>query len=110
MCFWLKSVTFLGHIISSEAVEVDHSKTEAVKYLPRPLTPTNIRSLLGLVSYYRRFVDGFASITSPLTTLTKNCKKFKWSHACERSFQMLKDRLTSSPALSLPEGSKGFVI
>ena len=51
--FWLRSVTFLGHIISSERVEVDPRKTEAVKNCPRPLTPTDIRSFLGLADYYR---------------------------------------------------------
>ena len=64
---------FLGHIISSEGVEVDPRKTEAVKNV-------------GLEGYYRRFVDGFASIASPLTTLTQKSKKFEWSEACERSF------------------------
>ena len=68
--FWLRSLTFLGHIFSSEGVEVDPRKIEAVKNYPRPLTLTDIRSFLGLAGYYRRFVDGFASISSPLTTLT----------------------------------------
>ena len=64
-------VTFLGHIISSERVEVDSSKTKAVKNWPRPLTPTHIMSFLGLVGYYQWFVQGFAFIAYPLTTLTK---------------------------------------
>ena len=49
---------------------------EAVKNLPRLLIPTDIRSYLGLAGYYRRFVDGFAYIASPLTTLTQKSKKF----------------------------------
>ena len=52
--FLLKTVTFLGNIISSEGVEVDLRKMEAVKNLPRPLTQTIIRSFLGLVGYYRK--------------------------------------------------------
>ena len=68
--FWLRSMTFLCHIISSEVVEIDPSKTEAVKNFLKPLTPTDIRSFLGLAGYYRRFVNGFASIASPLTTMT----------------------------------------
>ena len=63
-------MAFLDHIIANEGVEVDPRKMEKVKYWPRPLTPTNIRSFLGLAGYYQRFVDGFASIASPLTTLT----------------------------------------
>ena len=82
---------FIGHIISSEGVEVDPRKTEAVKNCPRPLSSTNIRSYLGLAGYYQRFVDGFASIASPLTTLTQISKKLEWSEACEKSFQLLKD-------------------
>ena len=103
-------MTFLGHIISSEGVEVDPKKIEAVKNYPRPFTPTDIRSLFGLVCYYRRFVDVFVSITSPLTTLTQKSKKFVWLDACERSFQILKDRLTSAPMFSLPEGTYGLIV
>ena len=79
-----------------------------MKNRPRPLTPTHIRSFLGLAGYYRRFVDGFASIGYPSTTLNQKCKKFEWSEACEKSFQMLKDMLTSSPVLTLLEGTKGL--
>ena len=57
-------------------------KMEEVKNWPRPLTLTDIRSFLGLPSYYQRFVDGFASIASLLTTLTQKCMKFEWSEAC----------------------------
>ena len=83
---------------------------EVVKSWPRPLTPTNNRSFLVLAGYYRRFVDGFASISSLLTTFSKKYKKFEWSEACERSFDILKDRLTSALVLTLPEGTKGFVV
>ena len=69
-------MTFLGHIISSERVEVDPRKTEAVKNWPIPLSPTDVKSFLGLAGYYQRFLDGFVSILSPLTTLTQKCKKF----------------------------------
>ena len=55
-------------------------------------------------------MDGFAPIKSPLTTLTQKFKKFEWSESCERSFQMLKDRFTSAPVLTLLEGTKGFVM
>ena len=74
--FWLTSVAFHGHIISSEVVEFYPRKTEAVKNCPRPLTPTDIRSFLSLVDYYRRFVECFVSISYPLTTLTQKSKKF----------------------------------
>ena len=63
-------MVFHGHITSSKGVEFNIWKTEAVKIFPRPSTPKNIRSFFGIAGYYRRFVHGFVSITSPLTTLT----------------------------------------
>ncbi|WMV42219.1 hypothetical protein MTR67_035604 [Solanum verrucosum] len=103
-------LAFLGHIVSSKGIAVDPKKIDAVKSWPRPLTPSDIRSFLGLAGYYRRFVEGFSSIDSPLTVLTQKKAKFVWSKAYEKSFQELKDRLTSSSVLTLPEGIDGFVV
>ena len=72
----MRSVEFLCNIISIEGVEVHPRKTEAVKNLPRPLAPTDIRRFIGLVIYYIRYVDGFASVASPLETLTQKNIKF----------------------------------
>ena len=108
--FWLRSVTFLGHVVSDQGVEVDPRKTEAVKKWPKPLTPTDIRSFLGLAGYYRRFVEGFSSIAAPLTTLTKKKSKFEWTDTCEKSFQELKDRLTSTPTLTLPKCGENYTV
>ncbi|XP_070031963.1 uncharacterized protein [Nicotiana tomentosiformis] len=60
--------------------------------------------------YYRRFVEGFSSISSPLSRLTQKKVKFQWSDACEKSFVELKKRLTSAPILTLSEGTEGFVV
>ncbi|KAH0757840.1 hypothetical protein KY290_021333 [Solanum tuberosum] len=108
--FWLQSVAFLGHIVTSEGIRVDSQKIEAVKQWPRPTSATDIRSFLGLAGYYRRFVEGFSSIASPLTKLTQKKVKFQWSDDCEKSFAELKTRLTTTPVLTLPEGSDGYVI
>ncbi|KAH0778029.1 hypothetical protein KY290_009440 [Solanum tuberosum] len=108
--FWLKSVAFLGHIVSGDGIKVDTRKIEAVQNWPRPTSPTEIRSFLGLAGYYRRFVEGFSTIASPLTKLTQKTVKFQWSEACEKSFQELKKRLTIAPVLTLPEGTQGFVV
>ncbi|KAH0636244.1 hypothetical protein KY285_035987 [Solanum tuberosum] len=101
--FWLRSVAFLGHIVLGMGIEVDPKKMDAVKSRPRPLSPTGIIIFLVLAGYYRRLVEGFSSICSPLTALTQKKVKFVWSEACEKSFQELKDRLTYAPVLTLLE-------
>ncbi|XP_070046574.1 uncharacterized protein [Nicotiana tomentosiformis] len=83
---------------------VDPQKIAAVKNWPIPTTPTEICSFLGLAWCYKRFVEGFSSLVSPLTNLMHNATKFQWSDACEKSFQELKLRLTTTPVLTLPEG------
>ncbi|KAH0641960.1 hypothetical protein KY290_033563 [Solanum tuberosum] len=94
--FWLKFVAFLGHIVFDEGIRVDNQKIEAVKNWPRPITPTEIRSFLGLTGYYKRFIEGFSSIAAPLTKLTHKETKFQWSEECERSLQELSNKLTST--------------
>ena len=108
--FWLDKIAFLGHIVSSEGISVDPSKVEAVENWPKPKSVSEVRSFLGLAGYYRRFVEGFSKIASPLTQLTRKDVKFKWTDSCEGSFQELKKRLTSAPVLSIPTGGGGFVI
>ena len=89
---------------------MDSQKIEVVKQWPRTTSATDIRSFLGQTGYYRRFVEGFSSIASPLTRLTQKMVKFQWSDDCEKSFAELKTRLTSTPLLTLPKGSDGYVI
>ncbi|KAL0534176.1 hypothetical protein IC582_028460 [Cucumis melo] len=93
--FWLKKVTFLDHVVSSEGFSVDPAKIEAVTNWPRPSTASETRSFLGLASYYRRFVEDFLRIASPLTQLTRKETPFVWSPACESSFQELKQKLVT---------------
>jgi hypothetical protein len=103
-------VVFLGHVISTEGILVDSIKVEAVLKWERPTNVTEIRSFLGLTGYYRRFIEGFSTIASPLTKLTRKEVRFVWSEECEASFRELKERLTSAPVLALPSGTEGFVV
>ena len=69
---------------------MDSQKIEVVKQWPRPTSAKDIRIFLGLVGYYRRFVEGFSSIASLLTRLTQKMIKFQWSNDCEKNFVELK--------------------
>ncbi|WMV55058.1 hypothetical protein MTR67_048443 [Solanum verrucosum] len=72
-----KQIAFLGHVITSEGIKVDGQKIEAVMTWPRPLNATEVHNLLGLAGYYRRLVEGFSSISAPLTNLTHKAMKFQ---------------------------------
>ncbi|KAL4025729.1 hypothetical protein IC575_014134 [Cucumis melo] len=89
--FWLKQVSFLGHVVSKAGVSVDPAKIEAVTGWTRPSTVSEVRSFLGLAGYYRRFVENF-SIATPLTRLTKGAP-FVWSKACEDSLNLKRSYL-----------------
>ncbi|KAL0549941.1 hypothetical protein IC582_014436 [Cucumis melo] len=108
--FWLKQVSFLGHVVSKAGVSVDPAKIEAVTSWTRPSTVSEVRSFLGLAGYYRRFVENFSRIATPLTQLTRKGTPFVWSKACEDSFQNLKQKLVTAPVLTVPDGSGSFVI
>ncbi|PKU65111.1 RNA-directed DNA polymerase [Dendrobium catenatum] len=73
-----------------------------------PTTVTKIRSFLGLVGYYRRYVEGFSRISMPLSRFTQKAVKFDWSDQCEGAFQRLKQYLMTAPVLTIPLGIDGF--
>ncbi|KAJ9560990.1 hypothetical protein OSB04_006150 [Centaurea solstitialis] len=108
--FWLKEVQFLGHIVTQEGIKVDPAKIEAIKDWESPKSPSEVRSFLGLAGYYRRFIEHFSAIATPLTALTKKDVKFEWTSTCEYAFNNLKGKLTSAPILTLPKGTDGFVV
>ncbi|KAA0035500.1 pol protein [Cucumis melo var. makuwa] len=108
--FWLKQVSFLGHVVSKAGVSVDPTKIEAITSWPRPSTVSEVRSFLGLAGYYRRFVKNFSRIATPLIQLTRKGAPFVWSKACEDSFQNIKQKLVTAPVLTVPDGSGSFVI
>jgi hypothetical protein len=108
--FWLKEVSFLGHIITEGGIAVDPSKVKAVLDWNPSKNVAEIRSFLGLAGYYRRFIEGFSKILKPLTSLLEKGKVFKWDAKCEDSFEELKKRLTTAPVLIMPNIHKGFYV
>ena len=108
--FWLDHVVFLGHVVSGHGISVDPKKIEAITNWEPPKTVTEVRSFLGMAGYYRRFVEGFSIIATPLTKLLRKNVPLQWNDQCQKSFDELKHRLTTAPILTIPTGSGGFVI
>ena len=105
-----QSVHYLGHIISQRGVETDPDKVRAIAAWPAPSSCKELRQFLGLASYYRRFVKGFAQIASPLFKLTEKNKKWQWEEDCNQAFLQLKNKLTSTPVLALPNFKLCFTL
>ncbi|WMV45798.1 hypothetical protein MTR67_039183 [Solanum verrucosum] len=89
---------------------VDPQKIQAVKNWVWPSSVTEVRSFVGLASYYHQFVKNFASIATQLTNLTKKEIPFEWTEKCEESFERLKTLLTTTLILVLPVEGKDFIV
>ena len=85
--FWLDKVAFLGHVISTDGVSVDPQKIEVMVNWKALKNVSKVRSFLGLAGYYRKFVEGFSKISTPLTKLTRKDVKYDWVDACQQSFE-----------------------
>ena len=97
--FWLREVTFLGHVVSAEGIRVDPRKIEATLDWKLPKTVFEIRSFLGLAGYYQQFLEGFSFIAAHLTKLLCKGVLFVWTDAQQSSFEKLKSILTQAPIL-----------
>lgn len=105
-----QKVEFLGHIVSQDGIATDHGKLQAVDRWPVPKNLTELRSFLGLASYYRRFVLGFASIADPLHRLLNKGERFTWNEDCDNAFKKLKRCLVTAPVLAYPNPKLPFLI
>ncbi len=124
--FFQDQVLFLGHNVSAKGIECDNSKVKAVIDFPTPSSDRELRQFLGLASYLRRFIKGFANIAGPLHSIlgaTRKCKKSKavkpidtrefvskWDQTCDTAFNKIKIALTSPPTLSFPDFSQPFIL
>jgi hypothetical protein len=88
--FWLREVEFLGHVMNENGIMVDLAKDEAVMKWETPRKATEIRRFLGLVGYYRRFIQDFSKIATPPTALMQKNVKFVWGPKQEEALETLK--------------------
>ena len=108
--FWLNEVSFLGHLVSEEGIRVDPRKIEVIIEWKPSRNVTEVRSFLGLASYYRRFVKRFSMTRAPMTRLLQKNVKFEWSEKCQVCFDKLKAFLTEAPVLTQPTYGKKYMI
>jgi hypothetical protein len=108
--FYQKQIHYLGHIISNDGIEVDPEKIESIREWSDPKNVIEVRSFMGLAGYYRRFTEGFSKISHPITSLQKKGVNFQWTLDCEKSFQHLKQLLTSAPILRIGDPNEDFIV
>lgn len=100
----VQSVAFLKHIIGKSRIKPSPEKVESIQQCKRPTTKSQVRSFLGLVGYYRRFLPNFSAISAPLSNLTRKGQptKIRWGPEQENAFVTLITQLSQSPILCLP--------
>ncbi|KAK0401167.1 hypothetical protein QR680_015624 [Steinernema hermaphroditum] len=108
--FAQKSIDFLGHTISGSGYTPSINNVKAIINFPRPKNAKETKRILGMFSFFRRFVPGHAQIVEPLTRLTAERVKFEWTEEQEKAFQKIKEVLTSAPVLRFPREDAQYYI
>ena len=108
--FAKKSVRFLGHIVSAQGIQPDPANTDKVRNFPIPKTVKQVQQFLGLVGYYRKFIQNFARIAAPLNHLIKKENEFRWTDEQQQAFESLRERLLHPPILRYPILDQPFLL
>ena len=108
--FIYQEMQYLGHLLSPERIRPNPERIAAVREYTTPRSVKEVKQFLGLASYYRRFVKGFAKIAQPLHALTQKGAPFVWTPECKEAFTQLQQRLIESPVLEYPDFAKAFTL
>jgi hypothetical protein len=108
--FGKKNIEYLGHVVGTDGIKPDKKKIEKVKNLKKPENITELRAILGLCGYYRKFVKDFSKIVKPMTELLKKDNAFEWNEKCEKALEILKEKLINYPILRYPDFGKEFYL
>jgi hypothetical protein len=108
--FWISEVLFLGHIINQEGLVVDPKKVASILDWKAPKDVRGIKSFIRMAGYYRCFIIGFSKIARRMTALLAKKVEFKWTLACQKSFESLKEKLTTTLVLILSDVHKPFSV
>ncbi|GBG77990.1 hypothetical protein CBR_g25923 [Chara braunii] len=108
--FGVPSVIYLNHVIFGDGLALEAAKITVIQEWPQPQTVRNVRSFMGLASYYRNFVMNFSAVAAPLTNLAKKDTPFLWSLHCQLAFTRLKKALTRALMLKLSDPTLPFIL
>lgn len=108
--FFQKETNFLGHKVTENGYLPDDSKISAIKNYPTPTTCNETKRFVAFANFYRRFIKNFSVIAAPLNELSKKYATFKWTEDCDKSFQYLKNALSTPPILTYPDFNKEFIL
>jgi transposase InsO family protein len=103
-------IKVLGHIVGNGTIKPNPELVKAVMEFPLLKSPKDVRSFLGLVNYYRRFIKHLATVSEPIQKLVRNDIKWEWTIECQQAFEQIKELLTKSPVLRSPDFSRPFII
>nr|CAD2206442.1 unnamed protein product [Meloidogyne enterolobii] len=103
-------IRYLGHLISAKGIRIDPRDLEPIMKLKKPNTITELRSLIGMLSYFRKFTPNFAEVMSPIYDLTKKENTREWGETHERALNLMKKLLTSAPVLAPPKLGRTFTV
>lgn len=110
-CVFCRSeLKYLGYVVNASGLMVDPEKVEAILNIPTPKTVTEVRRIVGIASWYRRFVPSFSTLVSPLTRLTEKNRPFLWDNDCEQALNQIKEHLVSAPILACPDFTLPFTV
>ena len=108
--FCLQNIEFLGHIVGRDGLQVDPKKVEKMKKLPAPKNLKEVRGIMGLLGYYRKFVPNFSKIAKPINQLLKKEEEFKWTNKQQEALNILKKKMIEAPILGYPDNTKEYIL
>ena len=110
-CQWaMTEIKYLGFIVNRQGIKPCGDKVKAIRSLRPPETVRQVRGVLGMASYYRRFIPNFAAISEPLVSLTKKHARFRWNRECQVAFDEIKEQLTKIPLLAYPDPAREYIL